>query len=76
MPYINVKVTRGSATPEQKARIMEGMTNVLRDVIDKAPAATIIVIDEVDHEDWGIGGMPVRDWWAKTGTSASASGKG
>jgi len=73
MPYINVKFTKGSATPEQKKRIIEGMTNVLRDVIDKAPAATWVVIDEVEYEDWGVGGLPVREYWEKTGVSASAS---
>ncbi|PTQ13028.1 4-oxalocrotonate tautomerase [Sphingomonas oleivorans] len=76
MPYINVKFTKGSATREQKARIIEGMTNVLRDVIDKAPEATFVVIDEVAHEDWGTGGLPVLEYWKKTGKTASASGKG
>ncbi|MDI1479262.1 4-oxalocrotonate tautomerase family protein [Polyangium sp. y55x31] len=75
MPYINVKFTKGSATAEQKARIIAGMTHVLRDVIDKAPEATFVVIDEVEHENWGIGGLPVLEYWQKTGTSASAGGK-
>ncbi|MDC3959789.1 tautomerase family protein [Polyangium jinanense] len=76
MPYINVKITKGSATPKQKAEIIAGMTNVLRDVIDKAPEATFVVIDEVEHENWGAGGLPVLEYWKKTGKSASASGKG
>ncbi|WP_308910826.1 tautomerase family protein [Pseudokordiimonas caeni] len=71
MPYINVKFTKGSATQEQKAKIIEGVSNVLRDVIDKDPAATFVVIDEVLHEDWGVGGLPVLDYWRKTGKSAS-----
>ncbi|ATB38683.1 4-oxalocrotonate tautomerase [Cystobacter fuscus] len=73
MPYINVKFTKGSATPEQKARIIEGMSNVLRDVIDKAPSATFVVIDEVEHENWGVGGLPVLEYWKRTGKTASAS---
>jgi len=75
MPYINIKFTKGSATREQKARIIEGMTNVLRDVIDKAPSATWVVIEEVEHEDWGAGGLPILEYWKQTGTTASASGK-
>lgn len=75
MPYINVKFTKGDATPEQKAQIIEGVSNVLRDVINKAPEATFVVIDEVEFEDWGVGGLPVRQYWEKTGKSASASDK-
>jgi 4-oxalocrotonate tautomerase len=71
MPIVNVKFTRGSATPEQKVRIIEGMTNVLRDVINKSPAATWVVIDEVELEDWGAGGLPIAEYWKRSGVSAS-----
>lgn len=75
MPLISVKFTKGSATEAQKAQIIEGMTNVLRDVIDKAPAATWVVLEEVEFENWGAGGLPILDYWKQTGTTASATRK-
>lgn len=61
MPYVNIKITReGGTTAAQKADLIRGVTDVLVDVLDKSPATTFVVIDEVDLEDWGIGGMPVE----------------
>jgi 4-oxalocrotonate tautomerase len=59
MPYVNVRITREGATPDQKARIIAGVTDLLVEVLDKDPATTFVIIDEVDLEDWGIGGLPV-----------------
>lgn len=59
MPYINIKITREGATPEQKAELISGVTDLMVRVLDKTPATTFVVIDEVAMEDWGIGGMPV-----------------
>jgi 4-oxalocrotonate tautomerase len=60
MPYVNIKITREGATPEQKAALIKGTTDLLVDILDKDPATTSVVIDEVDLEDWGVGGMPVE----------------
>lgn len=63
MPYVNIKITReGNTKPAQKAALIKGVTDVLVDVLDKSPATTFVVIDEVDLEDWGIGGLPVEDF--------------
>lgn len=62
MPYVNVKITREGATPQQKAEIIAGMTEVLVRVLDKTPATTFVVIDEVAFENWGIGGLPVAQY--------------
>ncbi len=59
MPYVNIKITREGATPEQKADLIEGVTDLLVRVLDKNPSTTFVVIDEVDLEDWGIGGVTV-----------------
>jgi len=34
----------------------------MKDVLDKSPNTTFVVINEVDMEDWGIGGLPVEDY--------------
>jgi 4-oxalocrotonate tautomerase len=62
MPYVNIKVTREGVTPEQKAELIHGVTDLLVRVLDKSPATTFVVIDEVEKEDWGIGGLPVEEF--------------
>ncbi|WP_017755503.1 tautomerase family protein [Calidifontibacillus oryziterrae] len=59
MPYVNIKITKEGATPEQKRQLIEGATNLLRDVLGKNPQTTVVVIDEVDTDNWGIGGETV-----------------
>ncbi len=59
MPYVNIKVTREGVTPEQKAELIRGVTQLLADVLGKNPTTTVVVIDEVDTDNWGIGGEPV-----------------
>jgi 4-oxalocrotonate tautomerase len=62
MPYVNVKITReGGTTPEQKAQVIAGVTEVLQRVLNKSPATTFVVIDEVELESWGVGGLPVQE---------------
>ena len=62
MPYVNIKVTREGVTPEQKARLIRGVTDLLVNVLDKKPATTFVIIDEVDMADWGVGGLPVEQF--------------
>ena len=59
MPYINIKITREGATAEQKARLIKGATDLLVDVLGKNPATTVVVIDEVETDNWGIAGETV-----------------
>lgn len=62
MPYVNIKITReGNVTPEQKQALIEGATNLLHDVLGKNKKTTVVVIDEVDTGNWGIGGLPVTE---------------
>lgn len=62
MPYVNIKITRENATAEQKAALIKSVTDLLVTVLDKDPATTFVVIDEVALEDWGVGGLPVEDY--------------
>ncbi len=62
MPYVNIKITREGATPAQKAELIAGVTDLLVRVLDKSPATTFVVLDEVALEDWGIGGLPVDQY--------------
>lgn len=62
MPYVNIKITREGATPAQKSELIRGVTDLLVRVLDKNPATTFVVIDEVALEDWGVGGLPVAEY--------------
>ena len=61
MPMINVKITREGATAEQKSQVIAEMTEVLARVLGKNPATTIVIIEEVETENWGIAGEPVSE---------------
>ncbi len=61
MPYVSVRITREGATPEQKAEVIRRVTQVLVDVLNKNPETTVVVIDEVETDNWGIGGATVTE---------------
>jgi 4-oxalocrotonate tautomerase len=62
MPYVNIQITREGATPAQKAELIKGTTDLLVRVLNKEPATTFVVIQEVALDDWGVGGLPVADY--------------
>ncbi|HEY6895758.1 MAG TPA: 4-oxalocrotonate tautomerase family protein [Rhodocyclaceae bacterium] len=59
MPYVNIHITREGATPEQKAKLIEGATQLLVDVLGKNPKTTFVIIEEHDTDNWGIAGESV-----------------
>ena len=61
MPYVNIRVTRENGTPtaEQKEELIKGATELPVRVLGKNPATTVVVIDEVDTDNWGVGGETV-----------------
>ena len=59
MPYVNIRITKEDVTIEQKAELIKGATELLVKVLGKNPETTVVVIDEVDKDNWGIGGEPV-----------------
>ncbi|MBA3772667.1 MAG: 4-oxalocrotonate tautomerase family protein [Ramlibacter sp.] len=62
MPYVNIQITREGATRQQKAELIAGVTQLLVRVLDKNPATTHVVIDEVDLDNWGVGGLAVTEF--------------
>lgn len=61
MPFVTIKLIAddGNPTPEQKAELMKGATELLARVLGKNPAATHVVIEEVSAENWSVGGVSV-----------------
>ena len=73
MPFVNIKITREGASREQKAELIAGVTDLLVRVLGKSPATTFVVMDEVDFEDWGIGGLPVDEYRRRAGSGLQGS---
>ena len=65
MPYVNIRVTRTGVSAAQKSEIIKGVTDVLVKVLGKDPERTFVVIDEVDLDNWGIGGESISARRAK-----------
>jgi 4-oxalocrotonate tautomerase len=59
MPYVNIKITNEGATAEQKAELISGVTTLLQKILGKNPQTTVVVIEEVPTDNWGIGGESV-----------------
>jgi len=59
MPFVNIKITKEGATAEQKAELIKGTTDLLVKVLGKNPKTTVVVIEEVETDNWGIGGESV-----------------
>jgi len=62
MPYVNIQVTRENVSAPQKAELIAGVTELLQRVLDKDPALTHVVIDEIDPDNWGVGGLPALQY--------------
>jgi len=66
MPYVNIKITNEGVTKEDKERLIKGVTKLLKDVLGKDPNTTTVVIDEVNIDNWGIGGEPISIYRQRT----------
>ena len=69
MPIVTIQITRegsdpgrSSVTAEEKARLIAGTSQLLLDVLNKPLDATFVVIEEVELDTWGWGGLPVPEY--------------
>jgi 4-oxalocrotonate tautomerase len=72
MPVVTIQITREGTTPgadsitaAEKAALIEGTSKLLLDVLNKPMDSTFVIIDEVDMENWGFGGLPVEEFRAQ-----------
>ena len=61
MPYVNIRITKDGATAEQKAALIKGVTDLPVNILGKNPGTTVVTIDELDTDNWGIGGESVSN---------------
>ena len=78
MPIVTFQVTREGTTPgaasvtsEQKAALIKGASQLLLDVLNKPLKATFVVIEEVEMDNWGWGGLPVAEYRKKNAKASS-----
>jgi 4-oxalocrotonate tautomerase len=71
MPIVNIQITREGVTLEQKAALIKGATDLLAEVLNKPPASTFVLIQEVDLQDWGVGGLPVLEYRRQTAADST-----
>jgi 4-oxalocrotonate tautomerase len=69
MPIVTIQVTRegtgpgaSSITAEEKAALIKGASELMLEVLNKPLEATFVVIEEVELENWGWGGLPVEEY--------------
>jgi 4-oxalocrotonate tautomerase len=60
MPLIQVHLLKGR-TDQQKRRLIRELTDVMVDVLGSDPVRVTVVVNEVDAENWGRGGVPLSD---------------
>lgn len=58
MPFVNIRITKENGTPTkaQKRELIAGVTDLLAKVLGKNKATTVVVIDEIDTDNYGLGG--------------------
>ncbi|RDV00639.1 2-hydroxymuconate tautomerase family protein [Trinickia dinghuensis] len=62
MPYVNIKITEEAVTNEQKNKLIAGVTSLLQETLGKNPKTTMVIIDEINIDNWGLAGLSVRDY--------------
>jgi len=77
MPVVTIQVTREgtkpdatSVTAEEKAALILGTSELLRDVLGKPLDSTFVIIEEVDTDNWGWGGLPALEYRRKRAAAA------
>ncbi len=61
MPYILIQVTKEGVTREQKNTLIRGATDLVVRTLDKEPETTFVVIEEVETDNWGVGGQSMTE---------------
>lgn len=61
MPFVNLKLVKNQVSQEQKSKIIEGVTDLIVNIMGRERSLTVITIDELDKDNWAIGGKSLND---------------
>ena len=77
MPIVTIQVTREGTKPGtdpvtagEKAALIKGASEVLLNVLNKPLDATFVIIEEVDTDNWGWGGLPALEYRRRRAAAA------
>ena len=56
MPYVHIQITDEGVTRPQKAELVARTTQMLTEILGKTADTTVVVMEEVPTDNWGIGG--------------------
>ncbi|EAI4098287.1 4-oxalocrotonate tautomerase family protein [Campylobacter jejuni] len=61
MPFVNIRITKenGEPTTEQKQELIAGVTDLLAKVLNKNKASTVVIVDEINTDNYGLGGKSI-----------------
>lgn len=65
MPYVNIKITEENVSESDKKLLIAGVTELLQRTLGKNPKTTMVIIDEVPVQNWGVEGLSVPDFRKK-----------
>jgi 4-oxalocrotonate tautomerase len=72
MPIVTTQITREGMTPEQKAALIKGATDLMVDVLNKPPSLTFVIIQEVELGDWGVNGLTTPEYRRQGGGKSTS----
>jgi 4-oxalocrotonate tautomerase len=61
MPYVNLKLVKGQTTPEQRRKIIGGLTDLIATVMGRERKFTVITVDELEPSQWAVGGQTLEE---------------
>ena len=60
MPYVHLKFVRDQVSPENKEMLVQGLMDIIVNIMHRNRDLTVITIDELDSGNWIIGGKPLK----------------
>ena len=63
MPLVTITLARRepATSPEKKAEIIAGVTKLLVETLDKRTEDVVVLIEELDPDNWGQGGITASE---------------
>ncbi|MGF1531484.1 MAG: 4-oxalocrotonate tautomerase family protein [Puniceicoccaceae bacterium] len=59
MPFVNIKLAQSNLTPAQKSKLIAAITDLMERELDKPPQSVSVVIEEIDPQNYGVGGKSI-----------------
>ena len=63
MPFVKICVTKENDEPtkEQKELLINGVTNLINEVLGKNKNSTVVIIEEINTDNYGLGGKSITN---------------